>query len=211
MKITIIYDNTAFKDGLEADHGFSALIESENNPNILFDTGRGGMILLNNMEELGIDPKSVDEIFISHAHTDHTGGLDELLRINSKIKVFIPPSFQELENRATVVTGPTKIHKNMFSTGELDGIEQVLGLITVRGVVLVTGCAHPHMDIILNAARKFGNIYGIVGGLHDFSNFELFQDLAFVCPTHCTQKKEELKKTYPQKYVEGGAGRIINL
>ena len=39
MKITIIYDNTTFKKGLQANWGFSALIEVKDIPKILFDTG----------------------------------------------------------------------------------------------------------------------------------------------------------------------------
>jgi 7,8-dihydropterin-6-yl-methyl-4-(beta-D-ribofuranosyl)aminobenzene 5'-phosphate synthase len=50
MKITIIYDNTAFRKDFQADWGFSCLVEVENTPKILFDTGADGKILLNNME-----------------------------------------------------------------------------------------------------------------------------------------------------------------
>jgi len=42
MKITIIYDNTAFEEDLQADLGFSCLIETKNTPKILFDTGANG-------------------------------------------------------------------------------------------------------------------------------------------------------------------------
>jgi 7,8-dihydropterin-6-yl-methyl-4-(beta-D-ribofuranosyl)aminobenzene 5'-phosphate synthase len=67
MKITIIYDNEVWKEGLESDWGFSCLVEVENTPKILFDTGTSGSILLRNMKKLNIDPKSIDEVFISHA------------------------------------------------------------------------------------------------------------------------------------------------
>jgi len=32
-----------------------------------------------------------------------------------------------------------------------------------------------------------------------------------ICPTHCTRHIAEIKAFYPEKYVEGGAGKIINL
>jgi len=67
------------------------------------------------------------------------------------------------------------------------------------------------MGHILDAARQFGKIYGIIGGLHGFSEFELFKDLDLICPNHCTQHKAELKRLYPEKYIEGGAGRIIEI
>jgi len=217
MKITIIYDNTAFRRDLRADWGFSCLVETtsshESNrefTRILFDTGADGKILLSNMEKLGIDPLSIEEIFISHLHWDHTGGLSELLKINPDIKKIYVPSSMGLENEVVLKT-PTKIYENVFSTGELEEIEQSMGVITEKGVVLVVGCSHPYMGTILGSAKKFGKIYAIVGGMHGFSEFELFKDINLICPTHCTQHKPELKRLYPEKYIEGGAGRTIEI
>jgi len=39
----------------------------------------------------------------------------------------------------------------------------------------------------------------------------LLKDLDLVCATHCTQFKSEIKNLYPQKYIEGGAGKVIQL
>jgi len=209
MKITIIYDNTAFRSDLQADWGFAALIEQKDTPKILFDTGGNGRILLSNMEKLEIDPASIDEVFISHSHFDHTGGLSEFLKISDKVKIYVPSSLG-LKNEI-VLKEPQKIHENVFSTGELEGIEQSMGVVTEKGIVLIVGCSHPEMKHILDAARQFGKIYGIVGGMHGFNEFELFRDLELICPTHCTQHKAELKKLYPQKYIEGGAGKVIEI
>ena len=209
MKITVIYDNTVYKKDLQADWGFSALVEAENTPRILFDTGGNGKILLSNMEKLRIEPNSIDEVFISHLHFDHTGGLSEFLKVNNKVKVYTPSSLG-IENEI-ILKKSQKIHKNVFSTGELDGIEQSMGVKTKKGVVLIVGCSHPYMGHILDAASRFGKICAIIGGLHGFSEFELFKDLDLICPTHCTQHKAELKKLYPQKYIEGGAGQIIKI
>jgi 7,8-dihydropterin-6-yl-methyl-4-(beta-D-ribofuranosyl)aminobenzene 5'-phosphate synthase len=210
VKITIIYDNTAFRENLKADWGFSCLVEKENTPTILFDTGADGKILLDNMQKLGIDPLSIEEVFISHLHSDHTGGLNEVLKANSKIKKIYLPSSLEL-NGEVVLKEPQKIHDDVFSTGELEGIEQSMGIETDKGIVLIVGCSHPEMGYILDAAKKFGKIYAIIGGMHGFSEFELFKDLEIICPTHCTQYKAELKELYPQKYIEGGAGKIIEI
>ncbi len=210
MKITIICDNTALKSNLQADWGFSVLVEIENTPKILFDTGGNRKILLNNMEKLGIDPLSIEEIFISHLHSNHIGGLDGFLKVNQKIKKIYVPSSLRLKNEV-ILKEPQKIHDDVFSTGELEGIEQSMGVETDKGTILVVGCSHPKMGYILDAAKKFGKIYAVIGGMHGFSEFELFKDLKLICPTHCTQHKAELKKLYPKKYIEGGAGRIIEI
>jgi len=210
MKITIIYDNTASGEDLKTDWGFSCLVEKENTPKILFDTGADGKILLDNMEKLKIDPLSIEEIFISHLHSDHTGGLNEFLKANPKIKKIYVPSSSGIKNEI-ILKEPQKIHNNVFSTGELEGIEQSMGVKTDKGIVLVVGCSHPEMNHILDTAKKFGKIYAVIGGMHGFSEFELFKDLELICPTHCTQHKTELRELYPQKYIEGGAGRIIEI
>lgn len=210
MKITIVYDNTAFKKELQADWGFSALVETDNALKILFDTGTNGKILLSNMEKLKINLPSIEEVFISHLHFDHTGGLDEFLKVNPKIKKIYLPSSMNLKNEI-VLKKPTKIHENIFSTGELEKIEQSMGVMTKKGVVLIVGCSHPYMGNILDSAKKFGKIYAIIGGMHGFSEFELFKNLELICPTHCTQHKAELRKLYPQKYIEGGVGKIIEI
>jgi len=211
VKVTIIYDNTVYKKGLQADWGFSCLVEVEDTSKILFDTGTNGSMLLSNMKKVGIDPKSIDEVFISHAHFDHTGGLSTFLNVNSDVKVYVPASFRGVRGVKEVisVSGSLKIHENVFSTGELDHIEQSMAVKIDKGIVLIVGCSHPKMAHILDAGSQFGKVYAIIGGLHGFREYDLFKDLELICPTHCTQHKAEISSLYPEKYIEGGVGRII--
>jgi len=211
MKITIIYDNEVSEEGLEADWGFSCLVEVYGKK-ILFDTGADGSILLGNMEKLDIDPKVVEEVFISHSHWDHISGLSDFLRIN-KVKVYIPLSCQKPPGALEVISikEPIKIHKNIFSTGELQNIEQSLVVKTKKGLVIIAGCSHPGVKNILEAASDFGKPAILIGGLHGFSEFDLVEDLEFICPTHCTQFKSEIISRYPEKYISGGAGKIIEI
>lgn len=212
MKITILYDNTVFKEGLQPDWGFSCLIEAHNRT-ILFDTGSNGSILLENMKKLKIQPSSIDDVFISHAHFDHIGGLSAFLNKNNQVNVYVPVSFRGVRNAKKVihVDKPLELYENFFSTGELEDIEQSMVVKTYKGLVLVVGCSHPEMKNILEAASQFGKIYAIVGGLHGFDKYELFKNLDVICPTHCTRHMAEIKTLYPGKYIEGGAGKIINL
>jgi len=212
MKITILYDNTVFLSGLKPDWGFSCLVEIYNR-SILFDTGSNGSILLGNMKKLDIDPLSIDEVFISHPHFDHVGGLSAFLNENNNVKIYVPISLRGIRNAKEIiyVDEPMKLHKNIFSTGELDHIEQSMVVKTDKGLVLIAGCSHPKMESILKAASQFGKIYAIIGGLHGFNELELFKDLGVICPTHCTRHIAEIKSLYPEKYIEGGAGKIIEI
>lgn len=211
IRITIVYDNEVAKEGLRADWGFSCLVEAYGNK-ILFDTGANGSILLDNMKRLNIDPATIEEVFISHAHWDHTGGLLDFLKTNP-VKVYIPSSYPEPHNAKEVikVKEPLEIYENIFSTGELKGIEQSLVVKTKKGLIIIVGCSHPGVRDILNTASQFGKPLALIGGLHGFRDFDLIRDLEFVCATHCTQFKSEIKSLYPDRYIAGGAGKVIEI
>ncbi len=210
MKITIIYDNTVWQKGLKADWGFACLVEIDGKK-ILFDAGAQGSILLDNMQKLDIEPTIIDEVFISHSHWDHTGGLSDFLNINKDVKIYVPSSYRCPFKAKEIISAKEalQIAENIFSTGELEHIEQSLVIKTNEGLVIIAGCSHPGVENILKAASQFGKPHTLIGGLHGFSNFDLVKDLSLICPTHCTQFKSEIKSLYPKKYIEGGAGKVI--
>lgn len=236
MKVTIIYDNEVWprepeaewgyaaylkacslpeylaqKKSLVADWGFSCLVEAGGRK-ILFDTGARGAVFLHNLGILRIKPAELQEVFISHGHWDHTGGLKDFLSCN-KATVYLPASCPPPVGAGKIIRskGAWQIYENIYSTGELAGIEQSLVVKTERGLVVVVGCAHPGVGSILEAAAQFGKPLALIGGLHDFAEFELLNDLELVCPVHCTRFKTLIKSLYPEKCVEGGAGRVIEI
>ncbi len=71
MKITVIGCGNAFSHN---NYNQSFLLE-ENNKRLLIDCGTRTPIALHDQE---IDLKSIDAIYISHAHGDHCGGLEEV-------------------------------------------------------------------------------------------------------------------------------------
>ena len=211
MRITIIYDNEAAVEGLKADWGFACLVEAHG-VRMLFDTGASGPVLLDNMKRLKIEPTMIDEVFISHDHWDHTGGLADFLRVRP-VRCYVPASCGEPEGAREVVKveAPIEIHGGVYSTGELGGFEQSLLVDSGTGIVVVAGCSHPGVSSILDAASRCGRPRALLGGLHGFSDFALLADLEIVCPTHCTQHRSEIAELCPDKYIEGGAGRVIEI
>lgn len=209
MKATIIYDNTAWEKNLIPDWGFSCLVEALGKT-ILFDTGAKGNILLDNMRKLDIDPNTIDVVFISHDHWDHTGGLLDFLKIKP-VKVFIPNSCKGIGDAGNIVRvdDKLKIYDNIYSTGELKNIEHSLVIKEGEDVTVIAGCSHPGVREILRAASMFGKVKTLVGGLHGFNDFELINDLENICPTHCTKYIQKIKTLYPGKYMNGGAGKVI--
>lgn len=213
VKITIVYDNEVKKQGLKAGWGFSSLIETKNAPPILFDTGADSATLLHNMRELGIDPKGIGIIVISHAHGDHTGGLWGILEVNKDAEIYVLASLRGTipGRKVTRVTGPLQISEEVFSTGELKGIEQSLALKADKGILIVVGCSHPGVGEIIDAASRWGKVYGIIGGFHGFREFDRLVGLSLICPCHCTQYKSEIKRLFPDKCLECGAGLVIEV
>jgi len=59
-------------------------------------------------------------------------------------------------------------------------------------------------------ASQFGELYGVIGGLHA-NRPQALRNLCLICATHCTQYKSEIKSLYSEKYIEGGAGKMIKI
>jgi len=213
MKITIVYDNEAWAPGLKADWGFACLVEPADGGPLLFDTGAKRLILLENMQKLGLAPRPVSAVFISHDHWDHTGGLAAVLEQNRGATVYLPASCPPPAKAGRVfrIQGPCQLTPHFMSTGELNGGEQALVVDTGQGLAVICGCAHPGVEAILKTAAQFGQVTALVGGLHGFRDFDLLRDLRLVCPCHCTQNLAQIKELYPDTFVPGGAGKILHL
>ena len=198
MKITILYNNEANQD-FKSGWGFSCLIEKKEK--LLFDTGDSGSKLMYNMRRLKIEPEDIDKVVLSHNHWDHTGGLKEFVKVNNKAEVFYPEFFSK----------PEELCPGIYSTGALGTFikEQSLVINTEKGNIVVTGCAHPGLENILESAKQLGKIYGVLGGLHGFSKLERLQGIQLIAPCHCTQYKRAIKEKYPAEFMEVKVGSVI--
>ncbi len=177
VKITIIFDNYPHNAELKTEWGFSCLIEGFENA-LLFDTGGDGKILLDNMKNLGIDPNKIDKLLISHDHWDHTGGLQSFLEKKSDIDVYMLPSFSNgikdivRSKGAHLVESHTaeKLCSHIHTSGTLGKTikEQSIIIETQKGLVIITGCAHPGIIHIIENAQKCFNqrINMVFGGFH---------------------------------------------
>ncbi len=88
-QITILYDAFGKPSAMQKDWGFSALIEY-GGQRILFDTGDNPDVLANNAKAKGADLSKLDFVILSHRHGDHMGGMEYLLSVNPKVKIYAP-------------------------------------------------------------------------------------------------------------------------
>lgn len=240
VTLKIVYNNYAGKEGLTADWGFGCVIEAGGR-RLLFDTGARGGVLLKNLEQLGIDPGTIDTVALSHIHWDHTGGLADFLKRNHQVTVFVPPSFpndfkEEVRGagaRCEDVAPGTAILPGVWSTGELGGAikEQAVFCATPQGLVVVTGCAHPGVVEMVRAAKQVAGEVGlenrevalVTGGFHMLQMTEpqvrgIIGELRALgvrraAPSHCSgdRTRELFREAFGADYLDGDLGSVLTI
>ena len=88
-QITVLYDAFGKSTVMTKDWGFAAFVEY-GGKRILFDSGNNAEIFAHNVEAKGVDLKQLDFAIVSHRHGDHTSGLNHLLKVNPKVKIYAP-------------------------------------------------------------------------------------------------------------------------
>jgi 7,8-dihydropterin-6-yl-methyl-4-(beta-D-ribofuranosyl)aminobenzene 5'-phosphate synthase len=234
-ELVIIYDNKTYDNQLHTAHGFSCLVRLGQRA-ILFDTGGDSPTLLHNMDRLQIEPGEIGVVVLSHIHSDHVGGLIGFLRENSTVTVYLPQSFPKnfkdelgsLGAKVEEVYGARELLPDVYTSGELGVriIEQSLIVTTGKGLVVITGCAHPGIVEIIQRAKEVipGNrICLAIGGFHlsGASSAQIdsiissFIQLGVekVVPCHCSggETRRLFEKKYGFKYIESGVGKRILL
>jgi 7,8-dihydropterin-6-yl-methyl-4-(beta-D-ribofuranosyl)aminobenzene 5'-phosphate synthase len=181
-KLTYIYgDRDVLKPDLQRAWGLVTLIEFDGK-RILFDTGGDPKILQNNMRLLGIDPKTLDLIVVSHHHWEMIGGTEHLLQLNPKLPIISTAVVIDLLREydrgwdlqtlsGTKQITPNIILMNLRSKprhGGPFGIDEVhIVLKTKQGLVILQGCGHPEIVNIMQksqAQTKEQKVYLISGG-----------------------------------------------
>lgn len=246
--LTILYDNRSLNSAIAADHGFSCLLESGDR-SCLFDAGRVSDTFMANAAKLGVDYSKIEQVFISHIHDDHMGGLFAVLARCNKPALFLPFSyprqrgeplgeqadrdFMSLVDRLKpLVSGIVqrkeggKVGDRYYSTGIIDdqSYEQALIVPTSKGLIVITGCAHPGILEIVGRAKELmkQDVYLVLGGFHLVSSnsaestniaHALRKLTKFVGPCHCTGERAQqiFRDVFGEDYIDVRAGLKLTL
>jgi len=224
ITLTVLYDNFAAVPGTKADWGFSCLIRGTEKT-ILLDAGGRHDVLFQNLEALKVDPKEVQVIVLSHAHSDHTGALLPFLIRDEEAKIYSPFDWPEEYLPSTTVHAPLEICKNVYLTGAMgkSPVEQALVLNTEDGLVVVTGCAHPGIVSMVERAKEMLDrpVDLVCGGFHLLNMTDeqvkgiigQFKALGVkrVGATHCTGDKQMalIRDAFGADFVPLGVGRVL--
>lgn len=232
LKITVLYDNYVYIDGTQPDWGFACLVEGPEKT-ILFDTGGKPEVLKENIQKLNIDLSKIDLLAVSHNHWDHIGGLPAVYEIKSPLDVFLPVALLAEESKKfskekaifNVAEKSANLCSGVLLTGALGSEikEQALIINTPKGIVVITGCAHPGIVEMLKSAKEMTgrNIYLVVGGFHllRHSDEEVNRIIAELkslsvekcSASHCTGDRaiDLFKKSFAENYLPAGTGRVF--
>ncbi len=159
----------------------------------------------------------------------------DFLKANPHVGVYLPASFPArfkdvVRGYGAVVTevsGPQEICPGVYTTGVLGRRvkEQALVARTARGLVVLTGCAHPGIVPMLEKATLLHGepVLLLMGGFHlEWSMKRKLEQIvaAFrthgvrhIAPTHCSSDKARqlFQQHYGPQYAEVGVGRTIAL
>jgi 7,8-dihydropterin-6-yl-methyl-4-(beta-D-ribofuranosyl)aminobenzene 5'-phosphate synthase len=129
VKLTVLCDNVVgVIDGI-GEHGYAIFIETEGGP-YLFDTG-SGIGILPNAKLLEKDLRSLQKIFLSHGHYDHTGGLSDVLDFVSSVPVYAHPAIFDEKYSLSKKDDGTEI--------KFIGIPQRRALLEAKGALFQLG------------------------------------------------------------------------
>ncbi len=184
----IVLSEARTGEGFLGEPGVSYLVTTSEG-SLLFDVGFGpqNRTLAHNAGKLGIRLEQVNAVAISHLHLDHMGGMEaarsrrlavpvELGEPNGK-PCYLPDTAAAEGFSAEVVTSPRMLTAGIGTTGPLARSLFFLGFceeqalvahIRNRGLVVITGCGHPTIQVILEMVRRLSSepLYAIAGGLH---------------------------------------------
>jgi len=236
-KITVLLDNYAVSSKLKSAPGLSMYVEQDTTY-FVFDLGGNERALQHNIEVMGVNVELVDFIVVSHAHADHVAGIPVMGWLAPYTTLYIPYGSSSSLGKVARSNGlkPVEVtrwlspSKDVYITKPLHGPpwEHFIVLDTHRGLIVLSGCMHPGLDAVLGEILKYFNyskkVYGVVGGLHLANAPQTViedvvdklvnkYDVEVIVPLHCSGSmfKRILSENYPERFVEAGAGSIIEI
>ncbi len=187
MELTVICEYE-HREGFLGEPGVSYLLRTDRGT-LLFDVGFGPQnpTFGHNAARLGVGMEEVDAVVISHLHADHMGGL----KAQRSRTVRIPRDFGDprgkpcyLPDRGSAegmtpvgIERPSLLEAGIATTGPLArslfffGLTEEQALVARlkgKGLVVLTGCGHPTIEVILRMVRRLAAepIHAVGGGLH---------------------------------------------
>ncbi|MCH5206009.1 MAG: MBL fold metallo-hydrolase [Oscillospiraceae bacterium] len=93
MRIICLIENTSVNDKLYYEEGLSLFVEY-GGKNYLIDTGLTGRAV-DNARRMRLPIDDISAVFLTHNHIAHTGGMEQVMRLNPKAEIYIRAGAKE--------------------------------------------------------------------------------------------------------------------
>jgi len=208
-----------------------------------------GYKFISNASKLGVNCSRIDQVVISHIHDDHMGGLLDVLAKCNKPKLYLPFSYPQMPDEPLGDRADSdfkalldqykpfvseiirkkesvKIGDKFYTTGKIEDqtFEQSLIVPTSKGLIIITGCAHPGILEVVRHAKELmkQDVYFVMGGFHlmpvdsvqvKTMAQELRKLTKYIGPCHCTGKiaRGIFKDIFKEDYIDIQAGLKLTL
>ena len=155
--------------------------------------------------------------------------------VRAEVTVYLPECLPESIKDTVRKSGaelvevrePVKICERAYSTGELGAWikEQSLVIETDKGLVVITGCAHPGVVNVVREAKglRGGDVHLVLGGFHlcwlnvfqikDIIDGVKKEGVEMVAPCHCSGDlaRSTFGKTYGENFILVGVGKRLEI
>ncbi len=113
MKIICLIENTAVNEKLLFEDGLSLFVEYEGK-NYLIDTGLTGKAV-DNAKRMRLPINDIHAVVITHNHFAHIGGIEAVMRLNPKAKIYLRVgAADEVYRRSGFMKSPVGLGKSFF-------------------------------------------------------------------------------------------------
>lgn len=169
---TLLDDYAGYETPFHAQHGIALLVEISSGAScrrILLDVGQSAAPILHNMKLLEIDPASIDAIFLSHCHYDHTEGLVDMLEAIGRD--LVPVIAHTDIFRENYIFDPFIRNIGITAKNGIEAIEAAGGHLFLTGEpfeiapgVLSTGVVPRHIDFEQQGIGTYNLVGGAISG-----------------------------------------------
>lgn len=113
MKIICLIENTTVNEKLSFEDGLSLFVEYGGR-NYLIDTGLTGKAV-DNARRMRLPIDNIDAVVITHNHHAHIGGIDAVMRLNPKAKIYLRAGAQnEVFRKSGFFKSPAGMGRSFF-------------------------------------------------------------------------------------------------
>lgn len=168
---------------------------------VLIDAGLSYRETMKRMEQLAIDPQQLKAVFISHEHTDHISGLEQLSR-----KLNLPVYITE----KTLYNTSVKLRNELINTFSADVFVDI-GSLRILPFTKFHDASDPHSFMVSGNGVHIGVITDIGHACNDVINCFKQCDAVFLESNYCEEMLE--KGNYPEvlkKRIRSRRGHLSN-